>query len=787
MGKLFHTICMMDTLYAAWQQIKKKGSAGGIDGQDIAFFEKNAEQYLTELKKDIETDKYTPEPYYAVNVSKSIGSKEKRQLGLPTIRDKIAQQAVRDIIEPIFEKSFLNVSYGYRPTKGPASAIRRVRHMIASEKKHWVTICDIDKFFDTINHEILFNKVKEKIWEPELLNLLKLWVSIGHVDKDGNWKDKAIGISQGAIVSPLLSNIYLHSFDKFMVDKKYGLVRYSDDFIILNHDETAARQALIDAREYLTSQLLLKLNPNPSVRSLDKGFTYMGFFFVNNTLKIDDAKFQRIKMKIKQICIYHTDKPLHEFIRKMNDEAGGLKNYYSPLAPEYQIKDLEEYMKLQVGVLLQKKRARKQLNTKKRVFFDLNRLKQLRDKPYSESKKYINEILDIAWGIKKAEASYKRENNAGIKQKPEAGVKTTRQGSVNVERKIKSKKKEYYKKRILTGNVVVSMPNCFIGRKKGRIVIRQKRKIIKEVAATKVDHISITAAYGVSLSSDLIQLCAENKIPIDFFNFKGEPTAKLFLNSLPDAKIGIAQIEAFQNGKSYHIALSIVEGKINNQMNLLKYFLKYRKKVDPEFTSICEIAIEKMEKIMDGVSEIERTGEYDLFRNRLMAAEGQAASHYWDVVRNLLEDDVEFIKRERQGATDIVNSALNYGYSMLYPRIWQATIQTGLNPMISYLHKEQDDKPTLTFDLIEEFRQQVVDRTIFSIFTKGTKLSVTQDRLSTSSRKIIINEVLERLKTEIRFRKHRMSYEDIIFHQSKALAHYLTGKKKIYNPFVGRY
>ncbi|RMD54746.1 MAG: hypothetical protein D6828_04725, partial [Nitrospirae bacterium] len=206
MGKLFNLICSEDSLHSAWVRVKKKSSVGGIDQQDIDDFEKDAEKHLSSLKEDLIEGKYIPEPYYAIDVPKSIDSTEKRRLGLPTIRDKIAQQAVRNAIEPIFESIFLDVSYGYRPAKGPARAIRRVWHMINYEQRKWITICDIDNFFDTIDHEILYRKLEEKIEEKEVLNLIMLWVKIGNVDKDGKWIERKKGITQGGIISPLLSN-----------------------------------------------------------------------------------------------------------------------------------------------------------------------------------------------------------------------------------------------------------------------------------------------------------------------------------------------------------------------------------------------------------------------------------------------------------------------------------------------------------------------------------------------------------------------------------------------------
>ncbi len=357
---------------------------------------------------------------------------------------------------------------------------------------------------------------------------------------------------------------------------------------------------------------------------------------------------------------------------------------------------------------------------------------------------------------------------------------------IDPEVKVRRRKREYYKKRILTGNLVINTPNCFLGQRKGRIIVKLQKQIIKEIAAEKIDHITIDAR-AVVLSSNVIMLCVNKGIPIDFFNFKGEPIAKIYMTQMPDAKISIAQTQAFFNGKCYDLASSFVEGKICNQINVIKYFLKYRKKIDSEFTALCIKIIKEMSNFEHKLKHLERVKDFDLFRNRLMAIEGAVSSKYWEVVSTLLENDVLFVKRERQRARDIVNSCLNYAYSIMYSRIWQILIQQGLNPMISYLHKEQHNKPTLCYDLMEEFRQMVVDRTIFSIFTKGREIKLTDEGISLESRKLIIQEIIERLKGDITFRGTKMNYEQIMAHQARAMIDFLTDKKVKYRPFIGKY
>ena len=832
MTDYYTKLCKVDTLYSAWLDIKKKKSAGGIDGHDIKSFARNEDKYLNELNQQLQSRAYLSEPYFHIKVPKSVGTKEKRSLGLLSIRDKVVQQAVRNLIEPLFEKQFLDISYGYRPEKGPARAINRVRHRIVSERRTWVTICDIDNFFDTVNHSILFDKIKATIQETEILDLIRMWTRMGQVDKLGVWKDREQGIAQGGILSPLFSNVYLHEFDVFMVKQNYGIIRYSDDFIILSHDSDTAYRALKDTQDYLTNQLKLKLNPDHSVRSVQQGFTYMGFFFKGDTLQIDNGKFHRLKTKIKLLCIDYLHKPLSDFVEKANQQLQTINSYYRQLAPEYQLQALEDYLKLQVTILIRKKRNNGELKSRPDTFHELKKLKTILPKPYEKLKEFTNTILDDAWRDKRKPAPKKprsqkqdstppeahqeklpwyttapetkehqpEKQDLAQQKPPQTSPKETKtlpedkkpddidksKEIKSADRKIKKKKREYLKKRIAVSNLILTRPGHFVGSSKGMIIIKEGRNVVKKISPSKVEHISVMSR-GVTISSDVIHLCAEKKIPIDFFNFKGEPTAKIFLPELPDTEIGLAQLKAFENGKCYRIAISIVESKIGNTLNVLKYFLRHRKRADKDFCLKCESAFAKIEKAQKKVLHLEKIEDLDLFRNRLLAHEAEAATAYWDAVRMLLEDDVVFEKRIRQGATDVVNSSLNYGYGILYPRLWQAVIQAGLNPTISYIHKPQSGKPTLTYDLIEEFRQQVVDRPVFALFTKGKELRTADGLLSTSTRNTVLNTVINRLKTTIRFRGSKMTFEEIMLRQAKHLAEFLLDKRKTYNPFVGSY
>ena len=228
MAELFENICSDLTLFDAWRRVQRKGSSGGIDRVTIAEFGRRLNDNLASLRADLLTEQYVPEPFEKIAIPKLDAPGESRPLQLPTIRDKIAQEAVRSVIGPILEKTFADCSYAYRQGKGPQKAIRRVEHYLAA-KKHWAASADIDRFFDMMDQDLVLEEVKQHVAEPEILRLLALWMKMGAVDKRGRWVDPLAGVAQGSVISPLLSNVYLTPFDRYMTEKGHALVRYADD------------------------------------------------------------------------------------------------------------------------------------------------------------------------------------------------------------------------------------------------------------------------------------------------------------------------------------------------------------------------------------------------------------------------------------------------------------------------------------------------------------------------------------------------------------------------------
>jgi RNA-directed DNA polymerase len=213
-------------LNEAWEKVKQNRGAGGIDEVSIAEFERNLEQNLNEIQRLLRQDRYKPNPVKRVYIPKPDG--KRRPLGIPTIRDRVVQQALKNVIEPIFEAEFLDSSFGYRPEKSAKQAIEQTEE-VRDEGHEWVVDADIKAFFDMVNHEKLIDAVAERISDGRVLRLIRSFLEAEVMEEGQGLTESVIGVPQGGVISPLLANIYLHYFDVKMAELGYEVIRYADD------------------------------------------------------------------------------------------------------------------------------------------------------------------------------------------------------------------------------------------------------------------------------------------------------------------------------------------------------------------------------------------------------------------------------------------------------------------------------------------------------------------------------------------------------------------------------
>ena len=350
-------------------------------------------------------------------------------------------------------------------------------------------------------------------------------------------------------------------------------------------------------------------------------------------------------------------------------------------------------------------------------------------------------------------------------------------------RQTERKKQQYVKSLHQEAHLMIQTPGPSVGHRNQRVVLFQQRQKIYDRPLIKIKGILVHSS-GVNLSSNLIEACAQADIPIIFSNSLGRHYAMLHPALQAKTDLGLLQLQALEDGRALEWAKQFILGKIKNQLNVLKYFLRSREGDDNRYAQNLDEVEANVMEIQEKIKALAPTRPYAQARDQLFALEGQAAVHYWQQVRLLLPPAVQFTGRVRQGAQDVVNATLNYGYGMLYPRIERALLLAGLNLHASFLHAPQAGKPTLSYDFIETFRPPIVDRTIFSLFNRGRKLAVTTSgRLSSATVQIVVEAILARLGTLVLYRGKKITLEQVIQQQASLLAHSLREKVK-FRPFL---
>lgn len=877
MDALFAQICSDTTLADAWKRIERKGAQGGIDRVTIEAFGHNLAANLGRLRTDLLTGRYVPEPSQKIAIPKYNAPGETRPLQLPTVRDKIAQEAVRSVIAPILEKTFLDCNYAYRPGKGPHKAIRRLEHILHHEKKSWVAEADIDRFFDTMDQEITLAEVQKHLAEPEILRLLALWIRMGAMDTRGRWIDPQLGIAQGNVLSPLLSNVYLTPFDAYMTHRGRAMVRYADNLLLLEASAEAAQQSLAEAQAFL-QQIKLQLNAHPKpVTSLEEGFVFLGIVFRGATRGIADKKIAQMQAEIRHLWQRTALRDVPQLVATLNEVLLGWQRYYGAWQPSEQFRQLDAFVaeglaralakRMQVGALprdvdlptllselvfLTPKPPQQRLEALRRITRRTRELSttargaqrpaplpaapvapmpaeaqpgavfgplpavapvpapaetslQGLPRPPAQPRTAVQaayahafqEVQQVLPGptpesamppAPSASHEIAPTDQPGVPAQPESSTPQAASAQLDaVTPAVKTQKRRYLRRAAQGAELVLSEPGVFLGRTSKRVVVKKQRRVMTEVPLRQLRHVIITTP-GVTLSASVIALCSQHQIPIDFLNGRGDPIARLYTPMDALGTTGLQQLQAVHDGRGLQLARTIVLGKLRNQFNLVKYYHKYRKRVDETFTRVFDEVEHKFAALLLAVRHFAAVGEYDTVRGQLFAFEGRGGNLYWQMIRVLLADDVDFPGRERRGATDLVNSLLNYGYGMLYPRMQHALVLAGLHPGISFLHSFQDGKPTLAFDLIEEFRAQAVDRVVFAMLTKGEALALdaTTGQLTKATVHKLVQNVLERLATPVRYRSQEKPLQEIIQLQAKLLAAHLHGEGA-YRPFIGRW
>ena len=314
------------TLEAAFSQVAANQGAAGVDHVTIAMFETRLDEELRRLSEQLRNGTYRPQAIRRHYIPKP-GTQEKRPLGIPTVRDRVVQTAVRMVIEPIFEHEFAEHDYGFRPHRGCKDALRRVDELLKAGYTHIVD-ADLKSYFDTIPHDGLMSLVGQKVSDSRVLKLIEAFLKQGVLDGLREWTPE-MGSPQGAVISPLLSNIYLNPLDHLMAQQGFEMIRYADDFVIMCRSPEEAARALAVVQAW-TASAGLTLHPNKTriIDAREDAFEFLGYRFVGGKRFPRAKSLTKLKDTIRAKTKRTSGKCLRAIIQSLNPTLRGWFGYF---------------------------------------------------------------------------------------------------------------------------------------------------------------------------------------------------------------------------------------------------------------------------------------------------------------------------------------------------------------------------------------------------------------------------------------------------------------------------
>lgn len=368
---LLNELLSDENLKIAKQRVKKNKGASGIDGMEVKELDEYLSKHLDEIKEQIRNKKYSPKPVKRVEIPKPDGGV--RNLGVPTVVDRFVQQAIAQVLTPIYEPKFSESSYGFRPDRCCEMAILKALEFM-NDGYQWVVDIDLEKFFDNVNHDKLISLIMKNVKCGEIVSLINKFLKSG-IMIDDEYKESVIGTPQGGNLSPLLSNIMLDQLDKELETRGLRFTRYADDCIILVGSSKAADRVMKNVSIFIENKLGLKVNMTKSKVSKPNDIKYLGFgFFMDKNDGLWKAKphaksVEKLKLKLKKLTSRRWSISLDERLGKIKKTIVGWTNYYKIGYWKNIARMIDAHVRFRIRMCIWKQWKR--INTKKKALISL--------------------------------------------------------------------------------------------------------------------------------------------------------------------------------------------------------------------------------------------------------------------------------------------------------------------------------------------------------------------------------------------------------------------------------
>jgi group II intron reverse transcriptase/maturase/CRISPR-associated endonuclease Cas1 len=782
---LYQKLCDKTLLRTAWLRVSAtRSESHGVDGVTIARFKVTLEQELDALAEELATRRYRCRPLRRVFIPKASG--EPRPIGVACVRDRIAQTTCLMVLEPIFEPTFSHFSFGFRPRRNAHQALAMARSMIGTGRT-WTVFADIEKCFDTIDHDVLLGLLGRRVSDPLILALIRHWLT-ADVLEFRDFVPVELGVPQGDPLSPLLSNIYLDPLDKHFETRGIDFVRYADDILLFAPGEAEALRALQVLGDYLHDPLHLALKPaKTDYAPVDAGVDYLGFRLTAKTIQVQQSKLDRALIHLRQLLtmLGATESTFLQRARalsRINALIRGFRNYFAlPEEPVImrQMQELDGQLK-QMAYKLLPSSLRDDPAWSCRERLVLPDLDKMREAPDGSSSQLLahdiypddqGSVRPVAWMVEPEQLPEPTpQKPTVVTEDPGETQESSEPESLGV---LEHSGRLY----VMTHGSYVTVADD--------VLIVKKRKV--EICRRPLDEIGLVFLQGfaMNLSVALTLRCAERDIPVVVAPLVGHPLAVLSPIDSTRSHLRGRQVLRRNDPDVVTAGLRMLAAKVGNQASVLRYFAKYRRRVDPDLHKRLVAVSDEIRELAGHLRTLDPCGAG--VRATAMGIEGHAAALYWGQLMKLVPPELGFKARHTQGASDPVNQGINYVYGILYGEVWRALVKVGLDPYFGLMHGSERDQGSLVFDLIEEFRAPFADRLALAMIGRGLKPKIgAHGFLRTRIRQLLAQGFLRTWNKKIRWRGKMITPASILEHQAGALAKLILGQGD-YQPFHMRW
>ncbi|MCF8382790.1 MAG: CRISPR-associated endonuclease Cas1 [Chlorobium sp.] len=727
MGWLYNQMAMPETIFQAWYRVASNDGRPGYDNKSIEDYSLRLEDNLRLLSKSLLDGSYRPGPLLKLVMLKPDG--RERTLLIPGVMDRVAQTAAAIVLNPIIEAELGSCTFAYRPGISRQGAAREIERL-HREGYQWVLDADIRNFFDSVRHDLLFQRLAELVDDTELIALLHRWLTAEIVDGFNPRIRNTTGLPQGSPVSPLLANLYLDRFDEQMEKEGFRLVRFADDYLVLCKTRPKAEAAL-KLSETALAELQLELNNEKTrITTFSEGFKYLGYLFIRS-------------------LVIPTKMHPEEWYDKLGKFRLRKKSLHvAPDDPDSMTDDAAQF----------------ELQTDQGETVELSK----------------NELLQTEFGAKLLESLDKQQVSVD-----DFLDRVARQDEERLKEKREALKKLYSP----FLNTLYLQEQGSIMRKDGeRFSIEKEGAVVNEVIVRRIEQVVVFG--NVALTTPVMQYCLRNEIPVTFLSQHGSYFGRLEATMADNAEMQRFQfLRSIDEPFALETAKAIVEAKISNSRAMIRRRKNALQDGDGAAHSRMASNLDIMADLAVKAAACE---DIEVLRGLEGKASALYFECYGLFFRRDLPFHTASFQRVRRPPTDPVNSLLSFGYSMLHTNVFSMVRLSGMNPYIGFLHSERKGNPALVSDLVEEFRT-VIDSLVLYTLNRGLlqerDFYCRKDRpgcfLSNEARKKYIGIFESRMWQESRDGStgRTLNFRRQIEKQVKIMQEVIAGTRMQYDPY----